>query len=180
MTKEKRLKLDRFFMQTAKNASEFSHCVSLKVGCVITKNDRIISTGYNGTVSSFINCDEVNFKLDIKNPEDRIKHHSFSEKFEIHSEMNAILDLTKRGMSTDGATVYITTAPCHNCAKLIIAAGILRVVYLNNYDLEKVKDITKNFTPSIVDFFDDGILYEDLSGIDILKLSNIQVEKISL
>jgi dCMP deaminase len=175
---DKRIKLDKFFMQTAVNAAQFSHCIRLKVGCVITKNDRIISTGWNGTPKDFYNCEEINTNLDLNNPADRIKHHSFSEKFEIHAEVNAIIDLAKREYSPEGATIYITTAPCHNCAKLIIACGIKRVVYLDDYDREVIKHIELN---RFIDPKDqDKIWYGDLSGIDILKLATIDVEKICL
>jgi dCMP deaminase len=171
MTKEKQDKLDQFFMKTAINASEFSHCVRLKVGCVITKNNRIISTGYNGTPESFYNCDDVNAKLDLTSQEDKIKHHSFSEKYEIHAEMNAIIDMAKRQESPVDSTVYITTAPCHNCAKLLIAAGVRRVVYLEAYDLETIKNATLS---------DDDIWYGELSGIDILKLAQIKVDQVNV
>jgi dCMP deaminase len=171
MTQEKRQKLDAFFMTTAKNAAEFSHCRRLKVGCVITKNDRITSTGYNGSPENFYNCDDINSKLDLTNEAYSLKHHSFSEKYEIHAEMNAIIDMAKRQMSPVGTTVYITTAPCHNCAKLLIAAGVERVVYSDSYDREIVKDLV------LTEETAEEIWYGQLSGVDILKVAGVRVEK---
>jgi dCMP deaminase len=178
MTQEKREKLDKFFMQTAQNISEFSHCIRLKVGCIITRNDRIISSGYNGTPKDFYNCEEINANLDLENPSDRIRHHSFSEKFEIHAEINAIIDMAKRGVNPVGATIYITTAPCHNCAKLLIASKIKRVVYKSPYDLENIKNIHLCDVKNIED--EENIWYGDLSGVDILRLAKIEVEEVNL
>lgn len=159
-------------MDTAILFADMSTCNRLKVGAVVVKNRRIVSSGYNGTPSGFYHCDETNSDLDYSKEEDRVKHHSFSEKFEIHAEMNAILDMAKRGLSPADSTLYITTAPCKNCAKLIIVSGITRVVYLNAYDREKIS------SPGRWDFNDDDFWYvDDMSGVDILRVSGIQVDK---
>jgi deoxycytidylate deaminase len=122
--------------------------------------------------SGFYHCDETNDHLDYSLAEDRDKHHSFSEKFEIHAEMNAILDMAKRCVSPVGSTLYITTAPCKNCAKLIIVSGIQRVVYGAEYNRERILETFE------LDKKED-LWYEDLAGADILKIAGIQIECLS-
>ena len=123
------MKLDDFFLETACNLGKKSKCVSKKVGCVIVKDGRIISMGYNGTPRGFKNCCDVhseNFN--------REKHHEWSNIYEIHAEMNSLLFAAKVGISTNGATLYSTLQPCNQCLKNIIQAGIVRIVYNGDYD----------------------------------------------
>jgi dCMP deaminase len=167
-------KFDKFFMDTAKGMAEMSSCIRLKVGAVLTLNNRLIGSGYNGTPSGFKHCDELNDHLDLNTMDGRNKHHSFSSKFEIHSEVNAIIDMAKRGLSPEGSTLYVTTAPCQDCAKLVIAAGVKRVVYAEEYDREKYKDPFMDLSITL----SPDILYEELSGIKILQLAGIKVEKV--
>lgn len=116
---------DKFFMTIAHIISRQSHCVSKQVGAIIVYEDRIISMGYNGTPSGYVNC------CDVFNPNnfDKNKHHIFSSNYEIHAEANAIAFAAKSGLSTKDSTIYVTLSPCNDCAKLIIASGIKRVVY---------------------------------------------------
>lgn len=107
--------------------SSRSSCVSHQVGCVISRDRRIISSGYNGTVSGVPNCNEVN-KYDSPT------HSEWSRKNEIHAEMNAILAAAKSGISLDGCTLYTTLSPCPDCCKNIAATGIKRIVYLEDYN----------------------------------------------
>lgn len=158
---EKRKQLDNFFMKIAEKFAERSHCQRLKVGAVITKNDRIVSTGWNGTPSGFINCDDVDFE-DIQK-----QHHLFSDQFEIHAEMNAIMDMARRGLSMEGCTLYTTICPCKYCAKLVVSSGISRVVFRNFYD----RDVPEK---------DFATLFEGYNGKDILTIldKKINIEQI--
>ena len=145
---DKDKKWDLSFMEIASIFANRSSCVKRKVGAVLVKDLRILSTGYNGTPSGLCNCDEI-----FKNPTDlkdgtlpngiKITHHDFAEQFEIHAEQNCLSFAAKNGVSTKDCTLYITTAPCVNCAKIIIASGIKKVIYneiyKNDYGLKLLK-----------------------------------------
>lgn len=120
------------YIKIAQSISELSNCVSYKVGAVIVKDGRIISTGYNGTPSGLSNCDSV-FPMYDKD-KSREEHHKFSDKYEVHAEANALIFAAKYGHSTDGSVLYVTTQPCMQCSKLIANSGITAVYYLNPYD----------------------------------------------
>ena len=146
---------DETFIEIAESFAAHSSCVKRKVGAILVKDLRIISTGYNGTPSGLVNCDEV-FKDGslvghLLNGTE-ITHHEFSERFEIHAEQNCLLTAAKNGISVKDCSLYITTAPCVNCAKIIIAAGIKKVIY---------KEIYKN---------NFGILLLEEAGIECRKL----------
>lgn len=137
---------DTTFLEIANIFAQRSSCVKRKVGAVLVKDLRVVSTGYNGTPSGFVNCDQV-FKngnkeglLVIKHGNkihnmtvETITHHDFAERYEIHAEQNCLMIAAQNGISTKDCTLYVTTAPCVQCAKLIIAAGIKRVVYKEVY-----------------------------------------------
>ena len=113
-----RLNWDEYFICIALLTASRSSCDRLKVGCVITKNNRIISTGYNGHISgaphsSFIRNDH--------------------EQATIHAEQNAIADAAKRGVQLNESVAYITHYPCINCFKLLVQSGIKTIKYLNDY-----------------------------------------------
>ena len=114
----KLLKHKKDLMETAKVWAKESHCKRNQVGAVITKESRIISTGYNDMPSGMENICEEN---------------GISKKEVIHAEANAILFAAKNGISTKGSTLYLTLSPCIECAKMIIQAGIKEVVYLTEY-----------------------------------------------
>ena len=139
---------DSTFMDIAGCIAKESKCVSWQVGAIIVKDDRIVSTGYNGTPKGHINCCDKfsreqfpklweyhcppsRYKL---TPAGRQEHHEWSLHNEIHAELNAILFAAKQGISIDGATMYITITPCKDCAKAITQSGIKRVVYGDVYD----------------------------------------------
>jgi len=124
--------INLIFLEIAESISKMSNCVSLNVGCVITKNNRIVSTGYNGTPSGFVNCCDKFPNYDKE--KDRAEHSVWSFDFEIHSEMNAIIAAAKIGIPLDGCTLYCTHSPCHNCLKHIIAVGIKEIYYSKFYD----------------------------------------------
>lgn len=134
--------------------SQESKCCSWKVGCVIEKDGRIISTGYNGTPAGAINCcdhaEEQGWLVKPKSTgrrEDglipnkkylakvhREDHSKWSKDNEVHAELNAILYAARNGTSIDGANMYITHSPCPDCAKAIAQSGIKQVIFSNLYD----------------------------------------------
>jgi len=115
---KERLDWDDYFMSIALLASCRSPCERLHVGCVIVKNKRIVSTGYNGFLPGANHISRV---------------QDDHEQSIIHSEVNAISDGAKRGVSVDGAKIYITHFPCINCFRSIAACGIKEVYYLYDY-----------------------------------------------
>lgn len=118
---------DENFLNIATEISKASKCVSKQVGAIIVKEGRILSTGYNGTPYGYKNCNEHwNF-------EDNQAHHEWSHTYEIHAEMNAIIWAARRGISIDGATVYVTLEPCNECTKNLIGAGIKEIVFEKDY-----------------------------------------------
>ena len=130
-------KFDRSYLQMAEIWAQNSYCKRRKVGALLVKDRTIISDGYNGTPSGFENiCEDEN---------------GVTKPYVLHAEANAITKVAKSGSSSEGATLYVTASPCAECAKLIIQAGISRVVYRDAYRLT--------------------------DGIDLLKRAGIQVEQ---
>lgn len=113
-----RLNWDEYFMSIAVLASQRSPCDRLHVGSVIVKNNHLISMGYNGYIPGAPHTSRV---------------HDNHEQSIIHSEINAIADCAKRGVSLEGAKIYITHYPCIHCFRSIAACGIKNVIYLDNY-----------------------------------------------
>lgn len=134
------------FLNIAEEIASNSHCVQLHVGAVLVKNNRIISTGYNGTPRGFKNCDE--FFENYNAQTDRAEHHDFSEKFEIHAEMNAILYAAIHGNSIENCDIYVTHHPCNNCLKMLCAAGIKNIYYRYGYDKVIMDDNLKRMLDS--------------------------------
>lgn len=113
--------LDKRYMRMAFIWSENSYCKRRKVGALLVKDKMIISDGYNGTPSGFENiCEDEN---------------NVTKPYVLHAEANAITKIARSSNSSDGATLYVTSSPCIECAKLIIQAGIKRVVYSDAYRL---------------------------------------------
>lgn len=140
MSKEKQLRYDQAYLRMARSWSALSHCERKKVGAIIVRNDMIISDGYNGTPSGFDNCCENN--------------NGETHWYVLHAEANAILKVAKSTNNCEGATLYLTLSPCKDCSKLILQAGISRVVYAMDY--------------------------KDVSGVDFLKSAGIEVEQIQI
>lgn len=160
------------YMDWAKRCSKLSHAMRLQVGAVIVKEDSVISYGYNGMPAGWDNnCEDKVFDPGAGgwlSPEEFISQYPFKEwhpdaqrevhyglktKPEVlHAESNAIAKLARSSNSGQGADIFITHAPCIECAKLIYQSGIKRVFY--------------------------GEAYRDTAGVDFLKTSNIQVEKV--
>lgn len=131
---------DSKYMKMAKIWSTNSYAQRKKVGALIVKDNMIISDGYNGTPNGFENecetwapCDGGCTNLFDKDCEHCKEHKLVSKPYVLHAEANAILKVAKSTQSSDGATLYVTMSPCIECAKLIIQAGISRVVYCEEY-----------------------------------------------
>lgn len=131
-------KFDDKYMAMAEVWAQNSYCKRRKVGALLVKDRMIISDGYNGTPSGFENvCEDEN---------------GVTKPYVLHAEANAITKIAQSGNSSKDATLYVTAAPCIECSKLIIQAGIRRVVYKDEYRLT--------------------------DGIDLLRRVGIEVEKI--
>ncbi len=140
MSKEslKQQNLDLRYLKMARIWAENSYCKRRQVGSLIVKSRMIISDGYNGTPSGFENvCEDEDNK---------------TKPYVLHAEANAITKVAKSNNSSEGATLYVTSSPCMECAKLIIQAGITRVVFSDSYRLQ------------------DGILLLQKAGIDIKQI----------
>ena len=121
MNSDKQHKFDVRYLQMARIWAENSYCQRRQVGALVVKEGMIISDGYNGTPSGFENvCEDDN---------------GITKPYVLHAEANAITKLARSSNNSDGATIYITASPCIECAKLIIQAGIKRVVYGEKYRL---------------------------------------------
>ena len=143
MKKEKREKYDKAYLRIAKEWGNLSYCQRKKVGAIIVKDKMIISDGYNGTPSGFENCCE----------DEAGKTHWFV----LHAEANAILKLAGSTQSAKDSTLYLTLSPCKECSKLILQAGIKKLVYIDEYS----------------DF--DGVEFLKNHGIEVLKISKSEL-----
>jgi len=116
---EKQFNLDQRYLFMARIWAGNSYCTRRKVGAIIVKDKMIISDGYNGTPSGFENiCEDDN---------------NMTKPYVLHAEANAITKVAKSNNSSSGSTLYVTSSPCLECAKLIIQSGIRRVVYMEKY-----------------------------------------------
>jgi len=140
-------KIDYAHMKAAQGYAELSSARRLQVGAIVTKDDRVISIGYNGTPAGWDNNCEDYHGLDINGNPTLV-----TKKEVLHAEENAIGKLARSSESGDGATMYITHAPCFDCAKMIHVAGINKVFY--------------------------HVPYRSTDGIDFLKKCKIEVEQI--
>ena len=128
--------LDRRYMRMAFIWSENSYCKRRKVGALLVKDKMIISDGYNGTPSGFENiCEGEN---------------NATKPYVLHAEANAITKVARSNNSSNGATLYVTSSPCIECAKLIIQAGIRRVVYSDAYRLSDGIELLKRANIELV------------------------------
>ncbi|MBQ8282626.1 MAG: dCMP deaminase family protein [Paraprevotella sp.] len=135
---DKQHHLDLRYLRMAKIWAENSYCVRRKVGALIVKDKMIISDGYNGTPAGFENiCEDEN---------------NVTKPYVLHAEANAITKIARSGNNSEGATLYVTDAPCIECSKLIIQAGIKKVFYARQYRLT------------------DGIELLERAGIEVVYL----------
>ena len=135
---------DKYYIKVAQLCAKNSYAIKLQVGAIIVKDNQIISDGFNGTPCGFEN------KCEVRSMDGNL--HTLP--YVLHAESNAILKCAKYGRPTNGSTLYITHSPCIECAKLIIQAGIIRVVYLEDY--------------------------RKAEGLELLKKAGINVEKFEL
>ena len=125
---EKQRQLDERYLRMAQIWSENSYCVRRKVGALIVRDNMIISDGFNGTPSGFPNvCEENNVTF----------------PYVLHAEANAITKVARSNNSSEGSTLYVTASPCMECSKLIIQAGIKRVVFSDLYRIQDGLDILR-------------------------------------
>jgi dCMP deaminase len=142
---DKQLKLDERYLRMALIWAENSYCLRRQVGALIVKNKMIISDGYNGTPSGFENkCEDEDNK---------------TKPYVLHAEANAITKVAKSHNSSEGATLYVTSSPCLECSKLIIQAGIHRVVFSEPYRIN------------------DGIELLERADIEVVKINLDRVEQ---
>jgi dCMP deaminase len=120
---------DKLYLEIAKRYSEETSCLRRKVGAVITVGNRMVAGGYNGAPSGIKSCCERGYCMREKSK----SGDNLQECWASHAEMNAICQASKLGISIVNGTLYVTTKPCSLCSKLIINAGIKRVVYLEDY-----------------------------------------------
>ena len=139
---DKQEQFDRSYLEMAKVWAKNSYCTRRKVGALLVKDRMIISDGFNGTPSGFENiCED--------------ERTGKTKPYVLHAEANAITKVAKSGNNSEGATLYVTDAPCLECSKLIIQAGIKRVVYMIEYSVR------------------DGIELLRRAGIEVCKYDNI-------
>ncbi|QCD36128.1 dCMP deaminase family protein [Muribaculum gordoncarteri] len=128
-SQEKQSLLDKRYLRMARIWSENSYCQRRKVGALLVKDQMIISDGYNGTPAGFENvCEDEN---------------GVTKPYVLHAEANAITKVARIGNSSEGSTLYITASPCLECSKLIIQAGIKRVVYNDLYRIQDGLEILR-------------------------------------
>jgi dCMP deaminase len=129
---------DRAYLRLAKEWAKLSHCKRKQVGAIIVKDATIIADGYNGTPTGFENeCEDENGE---------------TKWYVLHAEANAILKVARSSNKANGATLYLTNSPCKDCSKLVLQAGIKRLVYIDKY--------------------------KDTSGIDFLAKSGLDIKQI--
>ncbi|MBN2819299.1 MAG: dCMP deaminase family protein [Bacteroidales bacterium] len=127
---------DKRYLEMANIWAKNSYCIRRQVGALIVKGRMIISDGYNGTPEGFENvCEDENGK---------------TKAYVLHAEANAITKVAKSNNSSEGATLYITTSPCVECAKLIIQSGIKRVVFSDNYHSDDGVELLKRADIEVV------------------------------
>jgi len=148
MASRRQPQIDKVYMEMAKIWSTLSYAVRKKVGALIVKDGTIIADGFNGTPSGFENeCEEA-----LYDEKDQFSGYR-TKWYVLHAEANALLKLAKSTQSSSGATLYITCSPCPECSKLILQAGISRLVY----DEE----------------------YRDTAGLELLRKAGIEIKKMS-
>ena len=140
MEEKKQERYDKAYLRMALEWGKLSHCKRKQVGALIVKDRMIISDGFNGTPTGFENpCEDED---------------NYTKWYVLHAEANAILKVASSTQSCKGSTLYLTLSPCRECSKLIHQAGIIRVVYINEY--------------------------KDTTGLDFLKNAGVLIEQISL
>jgi dCMP deaminase len=138
---KKRPSWDEYFMELAQVISKRSTCLRRSVGALIVKNKQIIATGYNGAPKGMEHCDVTGCLREKLNVPSGTRHELCRG---IHAEQNAVIQAAVNGVSTEGATLYCTHQPCVVCTKILINAGIKRVVYANPYPDKLAEEMMKD------------------------------------
>jgi len=120
----------------AKVVATSSTCQRMRVGTVIAIDNRVVSMGYNGSLGGMQHCTELAFR-------DATHHHEWARNYEMHAEANAIVFAARHGVKIEGATIFCTHSPCLDCAKLIVQAGIKKVIFEEPYDRENSLDLLR-------------------------------------
>ena len=136
-----RISKENYYLDIAETVLERATCLRRVYGAIIVKNDEIISTGYNGAPAGVSTCVERGECLRKKLGIPSGTRHEMC--YAVHAEQNAIIQAAKLGVNIDGSTLYCTHQPCILCAKMIVSAGIVRVVYHSGYPDEFALDIFK-------------------------------------
>ena len=126
-----RVSWDEYFMEIAEIVKTRSTCIRRQIGAVIVKDNRIITTGYNGAPSGCRHCTEIGSCYRQEHNIPSGERHELCRA--LHAEQNAIIQAARIGNTTDGATIYVTNQPCVICAKMYNNAGIKRIVYKDSY-----------------------------------------------
>jgi len=128
---------DEYFMTLAKVAATRSTCLSRPTGAVIILNKQVLTTGYNGSMPGMPNCSDEGtcFRRCMNVPDSEKNHYARN----VHAEANAIARAARKGISIQGATLYVTLFPCYTCLKLLVAAGITELVYELDYETLNTK-----------------------------------------
>lgn len=121
---------DEYFIDIAEKVSERSTCLRRHTGAVLVKDKRILSTGYNGVPSGLEHCEKVGCLREQRNIASG-SHHELCRG--IHAEQNAVVQAARHGITIDGSTIYTTHQPCVLCAKILINAGVVDIVYRDSY-----------------------------------------------
>lgn len=140
---------DEYFMSIVEQVMTRSTCLRRHVGAVIVKDKRILATGYNGAPSGCHHCDETGCLRDKLGIPSGQRHELCRG---IHAEQNAIVQAAYAGVSLNGSTIYVTTQPCVVCAKMIINAGIEKIVFKGDYPDELAMDMLKEADIRVVKY----------------------------
>lgn len=132
--------MDLYFMRIASVAASRATCPRKRVGAVIVRDRRVLSTGYNGSIAGQPHCTEIGCMM-VDNHCERT----------IHSEANAIVQAARNGVNIDGGTIYVTASPCFNCFKLIAGAGLKRIVFGELYRDERIREFAKDCAIDLTD-----------------------------
>jgi dCMP deaminase len=130
-SKKSRPSWDEYFMDIVHVIAKRATCLRRSVGAILVKDRRILATGYNGPPIGMKHCDELGGCLREKLKVPRGERHEICRA--LHAEQNAIIHAARHGVSIEGSILYSTTAPCSVCAKMLINAGIKRVIYADGY-----------------------------------------------
>ncbi|MDR2610679.1 MAG: cytidine/deoxycytidylate deaminase family protein [Clostridiales Family XIII bacterium] len=145
---------NEYFMNIAKLTAERSTCLRRKVGAVIVKDKQIVATGYNGAPKGIAHCDEIGGCIREKQGIPPGERHELCRA--IHAEQNVIIHAATSGQSIEGATIYITNQPCAICAKMIINAGIRKIIVAEGYPDDFAVDILDEAGLQIVNLENAG------------------------